>query len=96
VLTAPGHSPRVNAAWPYSLRVSDSSGRPLAGVVDIQFTFAGQVVGHDVPPSHRFVGRWHDILRWPARSVGYPLAFEAVVHTAQGTQTIDYPVHVRP
>jgi len=57
--------------------------------------FAGQVVGHESPPTHHFVGELHDKVQWPARSVGVALVFRAVVSTSAGTRTLDYPVQVR-
>jgi hypothetical protein len=95
VLRAENHSPHVNRPWPYSLRVTDAAGQPLSGKVDIEFVFAGTVVGRDTPPTHPVrQGRWHDNLRFPAAAVGHPLTFRAVVHTAHGSATLDWPVTV--
>ncbi len=95
-LTAPTHTPKANAAWRYAIRVRDARGRPLAATAAIQFLFGGQVVGRDTPPTHRFVGDWRDTIRWPRRSVGFPLVFRAVVTTSEGTRHLDYPVQVQP
>ena len=93
VLRALNHTPRVNRPWPYSVRVTDASGHPLGGKVDIEFVFAGQVVGRDTPPTHPLKhGRWHDNLRFPAAALGHPLTFRAVVHTAHGSATLNWPV----
>jgi hypothetical protein len=90
------HTPKVNQPWAYIVTVTDASGRPLSGTVDIEFTFGGQVVGHDSPPTHPVTnGRWHDTLAFPADSVGYPLTFQAVVHTSMGSITLDWPVTVQ-
>ncbi len=96
VLHAPTHTPRANAPWVYSISAHDVDGRPLPGVARVEFTFVGQVVGRDTPLTHRFVGAYHELLRWPAKSEGYPLAFQATVHTSEGTRTLVYQVHVRP
>ena len=95
-LIANDHAPRVGKLWPYSVHVTDAAGRPLNGTVDIEFVFAGQVVGRDTPPTHPVRhGLWHDKLTFPAPAVGEPLTFRAVVHTTLGTITLDWPVKVR-
>jgi hypothetical protein len=95
-LTGDNHPPVVNKAWRYSLTVTDASGRPLSGIVDIEFVFGGVVVGRDRPPIHPVTdGRWHDTLEFPATAVGEPLTFRAVVHTRQGSIILDWPVIVR-
>ncbi len=82
--------------WPCTIKVTDAAGRPLSGTVDVEFVFAGQVVGHDKPPTNRVEnGVWHDVLTYPAESVGEPLALQAVVHTSQGTVKLDWPVSVK-
>ncbi len=95
-LHAGNHAPRVNQPWAYSLRVTDASGHPLSGTVDIQFVFGDQVVGRDTPPHHVVTnGRWQDKLTFPAAAVGAPLKFRAVVHTQLGSITLDWPVTVQ-
>jgi hypothetical protein len=95
-LVGQSHAPKVKQAWRYSLKVTDATGRPLSGTVDIEFVFAGQVVGRDTPPSHPVTdGRWHDTIEFPARAVGFALTFRAVVHTRLGSVILDWPVKVR-
>lgn len=95
-LTAPDHAPVAGKGWPYSLKVSDAAGKPLAGTVDIEFLFGGQVVGRDTPPTHPLAsGTWHDVLTFPAEAIGQPLTFQAVVHTSQGSITLDWRVEVK-
>jgi hypothetical protein len=95
-LTADNHAPIVNKAWHYSVTVTDASGHPLSGTVDIEFVFGGTVVGRDRPPTHPVTnGRWHDTLEFPADAVGEPLTFRAVVHTRLGSITLDWPIVVR-
>jgi hypothetical protein len=96
MLHAPDHTPVVNKNWHYSVVVTDAAGHPLAGTVDIEFTFGGQVVGHDTPPTHPLKnGRWSDNLKFPVASVGEPLTFQVVAHTHQGSITLDWPVTVK-
>jgi hypothetical protein len=68
----------------------------MPGRVEIQFLFRGQVVGHDTPPTHRLRnGTWRSILTFSKQAIGQPLTFRALVHTGQGSITLDWPVTVR-
>jgi hypothetical protein len=94
-LTGQGHAPKANYPWRYTVKVTDAAGHPLSGTVDIEFVFAGQVVGHDTPPTHPVTGgRWHDTIEFPARALGFALTFRAVVHTHAGSIILDWPVTV--
>jgi hypothetical protein len=78
------------------VQVTDASGHPLSGTVDIEFVFSGQVVGRDTPPTHPIEnGRWQAKLKFPAAAVGTPLTLRAVVHTRVGTITLDWPITVQ-
>jgi hypothetical protein len=95
-LVAQNHAPTVGKKWPYSVTVTDASGHPLNGRVDIEFVFAGQVVGRDTPPTHPVKnGRWHDLLTFPPASLGQPLVVRAVVHTSAGSITLDWPINTK-
>lgn len=95
-LTAPNHTPKAGKLWPYSVKVTDASGKPLSGKVDTEFLFGSQVVGHEVPPSHPLKGgALHDAVTWPAQAVGEPLALRVVVHASQRTITLNWPVSVK-
>jgi hypothetical protein len=93
-LAAPTHRPRANAPWPIAIEARGPGGRPLRAAVRYQFLFAGSVVARR--SHYRFRGTFHDVIRWPANSVGVPLTFRAVVATALGTRRLDYRVRVRP
>ena len=94
-LRGENHAPKVKQSWRYSVAVSDAAGHPLSGTVDIEFAFAGQVVGRDTPPTHPVVdGHWHDTIEFPADAIGMPLSLQAVVHTRLGSITLDWPVTV--
>ncbi len=96
-LHGPNHAPIAGANWVYSVRVTDAAGRPLAGTVQTEFTFSGQVVGHETPPTHPLKrGVLTDVLNWPKQAVGEPLKLQTVVHTNKGSVTLDWPVTVRP
>jgi hypothetical protein len=95
-LHAANHSPIVNKNWPYSDVVTDAARHPLSGTVDVEFTFGGQVVGRDTPPTHPLKnGRWSENLQFPEAAVGEPLTFQLVVHTHLGSITLDWPVTVK-
>ena len=95
-LVADNHAPTVDRAWWYTVTATSASSRPLSGTVAIQFVFAGEVVGRDTPATHRLTdGRWRDNLKFPATSVGQPLTVRAVVRTAAGTITLDWPIIVQ-
>jgi hypothetical protein len=95
-LRVANHDPVVKRNWAYSVHVTDATGHPLSGSVDIQFVYGGQVVGRDTPPTHPVTnGRWHDKLQFPPASLGIPLTFQAVVHMRLGSITLNWPVKVR-
>ncbi len=94
-LAAADHAPRQGKEWAYRVRVTDASGRPMSGTVEIQFVFGDQVVGRDTPRIHPVThGTWHDRIVYPPASVGQPLRFRAVVHTSRGSVTLDWPIRV--
>lgn len=95
-LRGANHNPVVNQHWVYVVTATDASGHSLTGTVDSEFVFGGQVVGRETPPTHPLRnGRLHDFMEFPAASLGVPLTFQTVVHTPQGTVTLDWPVRVR-
>jgi hypothetical protein len=90
------HAPTVNRLWHYSVLATDASDHPLAGTVDTEFAFGGQIVGHEVPPTHGLSnGRLNDSVTFPAQAVGVPLTFQVVVHTRLGSITLDWAVKAR-
>lgn len=95
-LRAQNHAPKVEVPWPYSVKVTDTAGHPLSGSVDIEFVFAGQVVGRDTPPTHPVKnGHWQDNLKYPPAAVGEPLTLRAVVHTRLGSVALNWPITVQ-
>lgn len=92
-LAAPTHRPVVGAPWPIVIRARGPGGKPLRAEVRYRFLFAGAIVARR--SHHRFEGVFRDTIRWPARSLGIPLTFRAVVATPLGTRRLDYAVRVR-
>ncbi len=96
MLSAENHAPKVGRPWHYTVKVADAAGHPLLGTVDIEFAFAGQVVGHDTPPTHPVRnGRWQNNLKFPGAALGQPLTVRAVVHTHLGSITLNWPITVQ-
>ncbi len=90
-------APTAGKVWAYLVRVTDAAGQPLSGTVDTEFTFAGQVVGRETPPTHPLKGGLlTDTVTFPKESIGEPLALQTVVHTSRGSVTLSWPVTVRP
>ncbi len=82
--------------WDYSVLATDQGQHPLAGTVDSEFVFGGQVVGHETPPTHPLSnGRLNDDVTFPAQAAGIPLTFQVVVHTKLGSVTLDWSVKVQ-
>lgn len=103
-LKAPGHHPHAGRKWRIKVTVHSRSGRPLRASAYYQFLYAGQVVSTQYPSPHapprhtpyHFKGHYRDPIRWPKRSVGYPLTFRVVVKAGhRGTKHLDYKVRVR-
>lgn len=95
-LQAPGHRPKVGN-WPIAITLR-WRGSPARGHVSYEFLLGGQVVSRQPVgggQSPDFTGVFHDVIIWPASSVGYPLTFRAVVTSPHGTKLLDYPVVVR-
>jgi hypothetical protein len=68
----------------------------MPGTAYTEFTFAGQVVGHETPPTHPLKGgRLVDTVEFPPASVGQPIALQVVVHTNLGSVTLSWPVKVK-
>ena len=91
-LSAQTHRPVAGAPWPIVIQAHDAAGHPLRAEVRYQYLLAGSVVARR--SHYRFRGTFHDTFRWPARSLGVPLAFRAVVTTPLGTRKLDYAVKV--
>lgn len=90
-LHASTHHPKVEAAWPISFTVS-RAGRPLRAKVSYEYLFAGNVVAKR--SNYAFTGHFSDFFHWPAKAVGIPLTFRAVILAGGQTLYLDYPVQV--
>jgi hypothetical protein len=98
-LTAPTHTPKARKPWRVKI-VARSGGRRLRGTVQYHFVYQGQVVSTqgchpNKPDPCSFNGVYRDLIRWPVRSVGIRLTFQATVRTKLGTKNLNYWVKVR-
>jgi hypothetical protein len=92
-LHAQSHRPVVKKNWSYSVTVSDQAGHPLSGTVFSRFLVAGQIVGHETPPTHHLKhGKLHDVIVFPPQSAGVPVTFETVIHTRLGSVILGWTV----
>lgn len=92
-LTASTHRPTSGKPWRWSVKVETRDGKPLAATTRLLYLFGGQVVGRG--GRQEFVGDRRGTIRWPQRSVGFPLTFRVAISTAKGRLELDYPVQVR-
>lgn len=100
-LHAPGHSPKVNTDWRYSVTVL-RGGKPAAatitadivdpigGVHAVQFGRTTRYI-----KAFPFKGTFRDFVIWPADSRGIPLTFRLTVKSGPTTKVIGYPVTPR-
>jgi hypothetical protein len=100
-MTVPTHTPKARAKWPVKIVVKTTSGRRLSGTVQYHFLFGGQVVStqgchpNRPDPCSFKGGVYRDLIRWPKRSAGYKITFQATVKTKLGTKNLNYWVKVR-
>jgi hypothetical protein len=97
-LTAPGHAPKVNTKWRYTLRVT-SGGRPAAAKLTAQIVdpIGGMHpvdLGVTKKPitNYPIKGTFRDFIIWPRSSDGIPLTLRFVVRAGGKTTTIRYRV----
>jgi hypothetical protein len=99
-LTAPGHAPKVNAKWHYTLRVTQggkpASAKltaqivdPIGGVHLVQFGSTKRNI-RNFP----IKGVFRDYIIWPGSSNGIALTLRFLIHAGGKTTTLKY--HVTP
>jgi hypothetical protein len=100
-MTVPTHTPKARKDWPVRIVARTAAGKPLRGTVQYHFIYKGQVVSTagcipNKPDPCPFNGTYRDVVRWPRRSVGIRLTFQAAVKTRLGTKNLNWWVRVRP
>ena len=99
-LSAPGHTPKVNTKWHYTLRVTQGgkpvSGRltaqivdPIGGVHLVQFGSTTRNI-----KNYPIKGVFRDYIIWPRSSDGIPLTLRFQINAGGRTTTLKY--HVTP
>ena len=85
-LTAPTHTPKVNAHWRYQVEVATPAGKPIPARITVQITdpFGGlHPVQFDCCTrnivSYPFMGLFCEQVEFPAESRGFKLAVRATV-----------------
>jgi len=84
------HTVRANAKWPVVVRVTDASGKPLAGTLTNNVLLGTIPVGKvDNGKVWRFRGSWHEPkgqeVTWPAAGKGQTFGFQTVVRVNRRT-----------
>ena len=94
------HHPRVGKKWHYEVRVTDSSGKPVAANIHLQFLFAGVPVGQ-VGRHHVANGVWRETFGipgnppFPARARGQHLQLQAIATSNGRRGSATYAIVVR-
>lgn len=101
-LLAPTHTPKVNANWRYTVKVTDRAGHPLAGRLTIEIVDpigTAHAVQYDDTKedivSRPFKGSFRDYAAFPADSRGFRLTFRVIAKTSKGRVTLTYPITPR-
>jgi hypothetical protein len=89
-ISAPTHHPKVNAAWPVTVRAVNGYGQSVHATLTMRILFNGSPVGKvDNGRVYRFFGTWREKagqeITWPKASRGQPLQFEAIVKAQHKT-----------
>jgi len=95
-------TPKVNAKWPYTVRVTDAKGVALAARITVRivdplggkhpvefFDRKKNIVAYPVK------GTFKDAVTWPASARGYPLKFQVLVTAGGKTVTLTKTVTVK-
>lgn len=94
-LVAPNHHPVVNKNWFITVTVTNLSGKPIAATLRMNVLLGSLRVGQvDNGKVYHFVGRYHEIITWPAAAVGHQLTLQAVVKVKGKTKTLLWPLSV--
>ena len=97
-LTAPSHTPKVNAHWNFVVRAT-SGGKPVKARLTAQIVdpIGGVHYVERGPTTQKiknwpFTGVYRDYIIWPSSSRGIPLTLRLTVVAGAGRKVIDYPV----
>jgi len=99
-LSAPTHRPRVNHAWPITIRAADLAGHPIRARLTMRLLYNGIPVGKvDNGRVYAFTGVWREKkgqeIEFPSASRGQRLTFQAIVTARRKTIKLNYWVRPR-
>ncbi len=99
-VTAPGHSPKINTHWSYTIHVT-RGGKPVAAKLTeaIVDPIGGVHPVERGPSTQKIVnlpikGSYHDYIIWPADARGVPLTLRITVKVGSARKVVAY--HVTP
>jgi hypothetical protein len=100
-LSAPGHTPKVNAKWFYVVRAT-AGGKPVKATITSQIVDpVGGVHAVEFGDTHRFVtnrpftGTFRDFVRFPPESQGIKLKFRVIVKAGAARRSLTYWIRAR-
>jgi len=102
-LVGGGHTPTVNTRWPYTVKVTDAKGKPLAarisvaivdpigGVHPVEFYANTKTV-----TNYAIKGTFRDAVTWPPESTSYELTFRVTVRVGKAKRVLVYKLTPKP
>ena len=100
-LSVPGHTPKVNAKWFYTVRAT-LGGKPTRATITSQIVDpVGGVHAVEFGDTHRFVtnrpftGVFRDFVRIPPEARGVKLTFRVVVKAGAAKRTLTYWIQAK-
>ena len=100
-LTAPTHTPKVNAYWFYTIHAT-RNGKPIRATVTVQIVDTFGVVypvQYDNTTKNivnkPFTGIFRDYVQFPPESRGFKVTFRAIVKAPGGKVTLTYWIKPR-
>jgi hypothetical protein len=101
-LVAPTHTPKVNATWRYTVKVTDRGGHRLSGKLTVQIVDPiGTVHAVQYDDTKQditrmpFDGTFRDYVQFPPDGRGFRLTFRVIARTSKGMVSLTYPVTPR-
>ena len=97
-LVAPGHSPKINTHWNYSVKaykagkpasaeITAQIVDPIGGVHPVAFGLTTRNI-----TSFPFTGTFKDFVIWPATARGIPLTFRLTIVSGKSKRVVNYIV----
>jgi hypothetical protein len=98
-LAGGGHTPGINVRWPYTVKVRDAKGHPLAARISV--AIVDPIGGvHPVEffantkniTNYPIKGTFRDAVLWPPESRGFTLKFRVTVKVKTAKRVLTYAV----